>query len=95
MHSFSELVIGDVFVAPFIAYAVTALAIVPALSVGSAFAQDGSVSLSPAALREIAQVEAEIDRIEAQALERLSAPPNNQVQQIELLGKEVISRFPS
>jgi len=27
MHSFSELVIGDVFVAPFISYAVTALAI--------------------------------------------------------------------
>jgi len=49
------------------------LAIVTALGVGSAFAQDGSVSLSPAALREIARVEAEIDRIEAQALERLSA----------------------
>ena len=63
------------------------LAIVTALSIGFAFAQDGSVSLSPAALREIAQVEAEIDRIEAQALERLSAPPDNQVQQIELLGK--------
>ena len=27
MHSFSELVIGDVFVAPFIGYAVAALAI--------------------------------------------------------------------
>jgi cytochrome c peroxidase len=66
------------------------LAIVTALSVGSAFAQDGSVSLSPAALREIAQVEAEIDRIEAQALERLSAPPDNQVQQIELLGKAML-----
>ena len=26
MHSFSELVVGDVFVAPFIGYAVTALA---------------------------------------------------------------------
>ena len=36
---------------------------------------------------EIAQVEAEIDRIEAQTLERLAAPPDNQVQQIELLGK--------
>jgi cytochrome c peroxidase len=66
------------------------LAIVTALSVGSAFAQDGSVSLSPAALREIAQVEAEIDGIEAQALERLSAPPDNQVQQIELLGKVML-----
>jgi hypothetical protein len=28
MHSFSELVIGDIFVAPFIGYAVTALVIV-------------------------------------------------------------------
>ncbi len=73
------------------AYIVSAvLTIVTALSVGSAFAQDGSVSLSPAALREIAQVEAEIDRIEAQAMERLSAPPNNQVQQIELLGKVML-----
>jgi cytochrome c peroxidase len=44
-------------------------------------------TLSPEALREIAQVEAEIDRIEAQALERLAAPLDNQVQQIELLGK--------
>src|SRR5712672_3569020 len=66
------------------------LAFVAALSVGSASAQDGSVSLSPAALREITQVEAEIDRIEAQALERLSAPPDNQVQQIELLGKAML-----
>jgi uncharacterized protein DUF1656 len=31
MHSFSELVIGDVFVAPFIVYGVTALAIFLAL----------------------------------------------------------------
>jgi hypothetical protein len=31
MHSFSELVIGDVFVAPFIVYAATALAIFLAL----------------------------------------------------------------
>ena len=43
--------------------------------------------LSPEALREIAQVESEIDRIEAQTIERLHAPPDNQVQQIELLGK--------
>jgi cytochrome c peroxidase len=32
-------------------------------------------------------VEAEIDRIEAQTLERLASPANNQVQRIELLGK--------
>jgi hypothetical protein len=31
MHSFSELVVGDVFVAPFIVYAVAALAIFLAL----------------------------------------------------------------
>jgi cytochrome c peroxidase len=50
-------------------------------------AQETSTTLTPAALAEIAQVEAEIDRIEAQSLERLAAPPDNQVQQIELLGK--------
>jgi cytochrome c peroxidase len=50
-------------------------------------AQDASTTLTPRALAEIAQVEAEIDRIEAQTLERLAAPPDNQVQQIELLGK--------
>ena len=47
----------------------------------------GQRNLSPQALQEIAQVEAEIDRIEAQTIERLAAPPDNQVQQIELLGK--------
>ena len=31
MHSFSELIIGDVFLAPFIGYAVMALAIVLAI----------------------------------------------------------------
>jgi hypothetical protein len=31
MHSFSDLIVGDVFVAPFIAYAVAALAIFLAL----------------------------------------------------------------
>ena len=46
-----------------------------------------SSTMSPQALQEIAQVEAEIDRIEAQAAERLAAPPDNQIQQIELLGK--------
>jgi len=33
--------------------------------------------------QEIAQVEAEIDRIEAQAIERLAVSPDNQVQHIE------------
>jgi cytochrome c peroxidase len=50
-------------------------------------AQEANITLTPAALAEIAQLEAEIDRIEAQTLERLAAPPDNQVQQIELLGK--------
>jgi cytochrome c peroxidase len=53
-------------------------------------AEDASVTLSPKALEEIAQVEAEIDSIEAQTLERLAAPPDNQVQQIELLGKALL-----
>jgi cytochrome c peroxidase len=46
--------------------------------------------LSPQALKEIEQVEAEIERIEAQTVERLAAPPDNQVQQIELLGKAML-----
>ena len=50
-------------------------------------ADEGSAMLSPRALQEIAQVEAEIDRIEAQTIERLGVPPDNQVQQVELLGK--------
>jgi len=46
-----------------------------------------STTLSPQALQEIAQVEAQIDRIETLTIERLATPPDNQVQQIELLGK--------
>ena len=50
-------------------------------------ARDGAGPLSPATLAEIARVEAEIDRIEGDTLTRLTAAPDNQVQQIELLGK--------
>src|SRR6202521_2460360 len=50
-------------------------------------AEETSSKLSPQALQQIAQVEAEIDRIEAQTTERLAALPDNQIQQIELLGK--------
>src|ERR1700692_459612 len=50
-------------------------------------AEEASSKLSPQALQDIAQVEAEIDRIEAQAIARVAAPPDNQIQQIELLGK--------
>jgi cytochrome c peroxidase len=60
------------------------------LGATAVLAQGTSTTLSPAALNEIAQVEAQIDRIEAQTLERLAAPPNNQVQQIELLGKSML-----
>src|SRR3982074_1466523 len=50
-------------------------------------AEERSAMLSPQVLQEIAQVEAAIDRIEATAIEPLAMPPDNQVQQVELLGK--------
>src|SRR3979411_2290388 len=59
-------------------------------STASARAQEAGTTLSPKARQEIAQVEAEIDRIEAQTLERLTTPPDNQVQQVELLGKLIL-----
>src|SRR6516165_645590 len=57
------------------------------LGTGVQGAEESSAMLSPQAVPEIAQVETEIDRIEVQTIERLAAPPDNQVQQIELLGK--------
>ncbi|MFY9899421.1 MAG: cytochrome c peroxidase, partial [Xanthobacteraceae bacterium] len=63
------------------------------IATGSATAIDiepTSATLTPQVLKEIAQVEAEIDRIEAQTVERVAAPPDNQVQQIELLGKVML-----
>ena len=57
------------------------------LLANAARAEESPTVLSAKALQEIAQVEAEIDRVEAHAIERLAAPPDNQVQQIELLGK--------
>jgi cytochrome c peroxidase len=65
----------------------SALATLASVSAAVVWAQGASTTLSPAALEEIGKVEAEIDRIEAEMLQRLSPPPNNQVQQIELLGK--------
>jgi cytochrome c peroxidase len=50
-------------------------------------AQDGVGRFSLATLAEIARVEAEIDQIEADTLKRLTSARDNQVQQIELLGK--------
>ena len=66
---------------------IAAVTIMATLSGDALGAEDTSATLTPAALAEIARVEAEIDRIEAQTLERLAAPPDNQVQQIELLGE--------
>lgn len=63
-----------------------ALVAIALFGLSSRAVSEGS-SLSPGVLREIARVEAEIDRIEAETLERLPSPPDNQVQQIELLGK--------
>ena len=57
------------------------------LGAAQASAQNAGAVLSPQALKEIAELEDRIDRIEADALQRLTAPPDNQVQQVELLGK--------
>ncbi len=66
---------------------ITAAIFISTVGVDGLSAEETSSKLSPQVLQEIAQVEAEIDRIEAQAIERLAAPPDNQIQQIELLGK--------
>jgi cytochrome c peroxidase len=58
-----------------------------AWSANAPAADESSAVLSPQVLREITQVEAEIDRVYAQTIQRIAAPPDNQVQQIELLGK--------
>jgi cytochrome c peroxidase len=63
------------------------IGLVAVLGLSRTGAQQASTSLSPAALAEIAQVEAAIDRIEEATLARLANPPDNQVQQVELLGK--------
>jgi cytochrome c peroxidase len=70
--------------------AAAVVTIVAMLSGAAVLAQQPSATLSPAALKEIVEVEAEIDRIETQTLERLIAPPDNEVQQVELLGKAML-----
>ena len=67
-----------------------AVAVINIVAGVSVWAQAPRVTLSPAALKEIADLEAEIDRIEPQTLERLAAPPDNEVQQVELLGKAML-----
>ena len=69
---------------------IAAAVFVSALGADAPNAEQAAPKLSPQVLREIAQVEAEIDRIEAQTIERLAAPPDNQIQQIELLGKAML-----
>src|SRR6202165_6015890 len=66
---------------------ITAALVAAMLGADAPGAEESGTVLSPQALQEIAQVEAEIDRIEAQAIERLAAPPDNQIQQVEVLGK--------
>src|SRR6202041_122169 len=53
-------------------------------------ARQSDLSLSPLAQKQIAAVEVEIDSIEARTLDRLSTPPDNLVQQNELLGKVIM-----
>lgn len=66
---------------------IAAAALAITMGVDAQSEEERSSNLSPQVLQEIATVEAEIDRTEAQAIERLAAPPDNQIQQIELLGK--------
>jgi cytochrome c peroxidase len=61
-----------------------------AIGLNGQAAASGDTTLSPEALRQMAQVEAEIDSIEAATLARLAAPPGNQVQQLEVLGKAML-----
>ena len=46
--------------------------------------------LSPQALKEIAQIEAEVDRIEAATVQRIMEPPDNRIEQVQLLGKALL-----
>jgi cytochrome c peroxidase len=75
---------------PLLPLSIAAAAFVGTQGADPASAQDASTTLSPQALQEIAQVEAEIDRTEGQTLERLLKLPDNQVQQVELLGKLIL-----
>ncbi len=76
--------------APLLLLSIAAAAFAGTFFADWASAQEASTTLSPKLLQEIARVEAEIDRIEAQTLEQLAKPPDNQVQQVELLGKLIL-----
>ena len=76
--------------APSAVFSIAGALVAVALGAAAPNAEEASVDLSPRTLREIAEVEAEIDRIEAQTSDRLAKPPDNQVQQVELLGKLIL-----
>ena len=46
--------------------------------------------LSPQALKEIAQVEAEVDRIEAATVQHIMEAPDNRIERVQLLGKALL-----
>src|SRR6202167_5345483 len=74
-------------------HALLSLLAIVAVTLSGAVLSHGEDTVSPlsaAALREIAEVESEIDRIEAARPQRFATPPDNQVQQIELLGKAML-----
>src|ERR1700686_564075 len=66
---------------------IAAVIVAVAMGADARGAEAGSTTLSPQGWEEIAQLEAEIDSSEARAIARLAMPPDNQIQQIELLGK--------
>ncbi len=66
-----------------------ALALAPPATAGAGDVEDPP-RLPPEVLREIEQVRARIAAIEEETLEHVAAPPDNQVQQVELLGKALL-----
>jgi cytochrome c peroxidase len=65
------------------------LACVPPAAAGAG-GTENATQLSPDVQREIEQVRARINAIETQTLARMATPPDNQVQQVELLGKALL-----
>jgi hypothetical protein len=64
-----------------------ALILAPAASEGANGDPESSTELSPEVVGEIEQVRARIAVIEEETLARVVTPPDNRVQQVELLGK--------
>jgi cytochrome c peroxidase len=53
-------------------------------------AAPAGAALSPQALKEIAEIEVEVDRIEAVTVQRIMEPPDNRIGQEQLLGKALL-----